>query len=187
MFKSYTGGPSVAGDALKAKQDLEALPTDVQLEYYVTFEGAPGWLELHSFSMGLANSGSLSGDGGARAGNATAQDVVLGLGSSAQILDLLNAVTTGKHLENLEVEAYWVGSEKAQLVDQYYFEDVLVTGLTSNGANANTVSLDYGAFSHGHIEYDAKGAKGATTVAGWDFVQNDAFTGPPVAPDVDLF
>ena len=182
-FESFTGGPSVGADAIKAKLD-EGLPTDVQLEYYVTFDGAPGWLELHSFSMGLAQSGSLGGGGGG-AGKATASDVSLLLGSSAQILDLTDGVTEGVHFKFFEVEAYRSGGEgKPQLVDQYYFEDVLVTGLQSSGANANAVSLDFAKFSHGHIEQDAKGGAGPTTETGWDFSQNKTFA-HAVASDFD--
>jgi len=48
------------------------------------------------------------------------------------------------------------------------------------------VSLDYAAFSHGHIEQDAKGGTGPTTETGWDFVANEPFD-HPVAPDVSLF
>jgi hypothetical protein len=36
------------------------------------------------------------------------------------------------------------------------------------------------------VEYDAKGAKGPTTQAGWDYITNEPFS-HPVAPDVDLF
>jgi hypothetical protein len=80
------------------------------------------------------------------------------------------------------------GDQGAQLVDQYYFEDVVVTELNSSGANADQVSLDYARFSHGHIEYDnTNGTKISTTEAGWDFVLNEAFSGKTVAPDVDLF
>jgi VCBS repeat-containing protein len=184
--KSFEGGPSIAGDAIKAQLD-EGLPTDVQLEYYVTFDGAPGWLELHSFSMGLANSGSGGFGGGGGAGKASASDVSLLLGSSAQILDLTEGVTEGVHFKFFEVEAYRAGGDKgAQLVDQYYFEDVLVTGLNTGGANFNSVSLDFAKFSHGHLEQDAQGGVGPTTETGWDFVQNEAFS-HPVAPDVDLF
>jgi hypothetical protein len=48
------------------------------------------------------------------------------------------------------------------------------------------VNLDYGAFSHGHIEQDFKGGAGPTTETGWDFVSNEPFH-HPVAADVDLF
>jgi len=186
-YKSFDGGPTVAGDAIKGKLDDAALPTDADLHYYVTFDGAPGWLELHSFSMSLANSGSLGGlGGGGGAGKASASDVSLLLGSSAQILDLTEGVTEGHHFKFFEVEAYREGGDKPQLVDQYYFKDVLVTGLNANDANFNSVSLDYGAFSHGHIEQDLKGGVGPTTETGWDFVSNEPFS-HPVVPDVDLF
>jgi len=180
----FTGGPAVAGDALKAKLD-DALPTDVQLKYYVTYEGAGGWLELDSFSMGLSSSATIGGSGGGGAGKVSASDVVLALGSSAQILDLTDGVTSGQHFKFLEIEAYAPGGEKGNsLVDQYYFADVLVTGLSTANATSNQVSLDYGKFSHGHVDYKADGTQGDITSAGWDFIANKEFTAPV---DADLF
>jgi len=44
--------------------------------------------------------------------------------------------------------------------------------------------VDFGEFSRGHIEYDAKGGKAGTTEAGWDFVHNIRFHAPV---DSDLF
>jgi hypothetical protein len=49
---------------------------------------------------------------------------------------------------------------------------------------ANQVGVDFAKFAHGHIDYDAKGAPGATTSAGWDFLANKDFTVPV---DSDLF
>jgi len=185
-LKDFTGGPAVAGDALKGQQDLNALPTDVDLQYYVSFEGSGGWLELGSFSMGLANSGALSGSGGALAGKVSASDVALLLGSSGQILDLTDGVTTGQHFKFLEVEAYLPGGDKGSLlVDEYYFEDVVVSALQTSNASTNQVSVDYAKFSHGHVEYDAKtGAALAPTSVGWDFVLNTAWDHG--APDADV-
>jgi len=59
--------------------------------------------------------------------------------------------------------------------------------LNTANATSNQVSLDYGKFSHGHIEYSGTGTSLGSTSAGWDFLSNTAFTGPPVAADVDLF
>jgi type VI secretion system secreted protein Hcp len=183
--KGFTGGPPVAGDATGSPQDEEALSTGVDLKYYVTFDGAPGWLELDSFSMGLSNSGGLVFGGGGGAGKVTASGVALALGSSAQILELTDGVTSGKHFKDLEVEAYQpVSGNDPQLVDQYYFQDVLVSTLQSSGANHNQVSVDFARFSHGHVEYQADGSAGDTTSAGWDFLTNKAFTAPV---DSDLF
>ena len=52
-------------------------------------------------------------------------------------------------------------------------------------ANAsNQVSVNYGKFSHGHIEQNDKGGLEPAVESGWDFVQNVAFS---TNVDSDLF
>jgi len=185
LNKNATGaGPSIAGDALKADLD-DALPLDVNLKYYVTYEGADGWLELDSFSMGLSNGGSIGSSGGAGAGKLVSSGAFLGLGSSAQILELTQGLASGQHFKDLEVEAYRSGGDKNDtLVDQYYFQDVLVSSLNTSNASSNQVEVNFGAFSHGHIDYKDDGTKGDVTEAGWSFVLNKDFSVPV---DSDLF
>jgi VCBS repeat-containing protein len=172
-------GPAIAGDAAGSKVEGGF---GGELRYYVTFDGAQGWLELDSFSVGLTQTGSLSSGGGGGAGKVQGSALSFSLGSSKELLLLSDALTEGRHLKNLEIEAYKIG-EKAQLVDQYYFEDVLVSSLQSAGAS-NSVSVDYLKFSHGHIEQNDKGGLEPAVESGWDFAQNKAFS---TSVDSDLF
>jgi len=177
-------GPEVKGDGLKAALDETV---GGALKYYVTFDGAPGWLELSSFNVGLSNPVSIgSATGGAGAGKVSASPAMLGLGSSKELLTLSDALTEGRHFKFLEVEAYAAsaGDKGAQLVDQYYFEDVLVSSLDGAGANDNLVGVEFGKFAHGHIEQTDTGALGQLTEVGWDFIENKVFTAPT---DADLF
>jgi type VI secretion system secreted protein Hcp len=170
-------GPAIAGDAIKAKlENVDSL--DANLQYYVSWEGSGGWLELGSFSVGITQPGSLSTGGGGGAGLASATDLLFTLGSSAELLQLENALTSGKFLENLEIEAYHVGGDGKQLVDQYVFQDLLVTSLQTINAVTNQVTVDFAQFSRAHIELNAKGGIGETTEAGWDFVKNSEFHVP---------
>src|SRR6185295_9342996 len=105
------------------------------------------------------------------------------LGASAQLLQLEDTLTSGKHLQDLEIEAYRVSSKGKDLVDQYVFEDLLVSSLSTSNAVFNSVSVEFAKFSRGHIEYTETGAKGATTEAGWDFVDASGFSAPV---DADL-
>jgi len=159
------------------------------LNYYVHFDGmaANTWLALDSFSMGLSSTSFLgSGGGGAGAGKVTNSDVQLSLGSSAEILKLTAALDSGKYLQNVEIEAYAPGGDKGpQLVDEFKFDTVVLTSLQTTNASTNELTFDFGSFTHGHIEQDAKGAL-QSTVTGWDFVQNHAVLSPPL-PDPDLF
>ena len=54
------GGGGGSADALNGSPPA-GLTTDADLQYYVTYEGANGWLELEGFSMALANSGGAGG------------------------------------------------------------------------------------------------------------------------------
>ena len=129
-------GPAIAGEAIKAKlENVDSL--DANLQYYVSWEGSGGWLELGSFSVGVTQTGSLASGGGGGAGKASATDLSFTLGSSAELLQLEDALTSGKHLENLEIEAYHVGGDGKQLVDQYVFQDLLVTSLQTTNSVTN--------------------------------------------------
>ena len=72
------------------------------------------------------------------------------------MVELTEALATGEHLKGVEIEAYVPGATRAtMLVDQYYFEDVLVTSLSTGGSafsTANNLSFDFARFNHGHVE-----------------------------------
>jgi VCBS repeat-containing protein len=173
-------GPAAQDDAIKAKLDATA----GELEYYVTFQGAGGWLELSSFSMGMSMAITTTG-GGAGAGKVSMGPATLGLGSSAELLLLTDALTEGKHFTFLEVEAYASGGDKGrQLVDQYYFDTVFVSSFEGGGATGNTVELDFIKFAHGHIEQSATGAALPAIEVGWDISKNESYS---VGTDSDLF
>ena len=175
-------GPEIAGEAIEAKlENVDSL--DANLQYYVSWEGSGGWLELGSFSVGLTQTGSLGTGGGGGAGQASATDLSFTLGSSAELLQLENALTSGKILDNLEIEAYHVGGDGKQLVDQFVFQDVLVTSLQTTNSVTNQVTVDFAQFSRAHVELNAKGGIGETTEEGWDFVENNDFSAPV---DADL-
>ena len=54
--------------------------------------------------------------------------------------------------------------QEQQLVDQYYFEGVLLTGLLTSAAGGGRhraqPELDYAAFNRGHVTQDIKGVGG---------------------------
>jgi VCBS repeat-containing protein len=174
-------GPAIVGDAIGSNVEGGI---GGQLQYYVTFTGAQGWLELDSFSVGLTQTGSIVLGGGGGAGVVRGSPLSFSLGSSKELLLLTDGLTEGKHIQNLEIEAYTVGGDsKPQLVDQYYLEDVLVSSLSSSNAS-NHVSVEYGKFSHGHIEQNNKGGLEPAVESGWDFELNKAFS---TNVDSDLF
>src|SRR4051812_10961941 len=167
--------PAHTADALGGEL-ADALPAYTPLKYFMTYEGAPGWLQVSSFSTGMI--------GGT--GQATADDVMLALGSSKQLVELTQTLLSGRHLNNLEVEAYRMDGAQPQLVDEYKFEDVILSGLTTSSATDNALSFDYGKYAEGHIAYDANGAQTTITTGGWDFIHNTASSGGAPHADIDF-
>jgi len=169
---SWDFGESGAGDATTAplsaptKNLGDVLPTDDELQYYVRFEGngfANEWLELGSFSMGLHAPQS----GGLQSGPVQSEPLSLLLGANPGIVALTDALADASVIDNVEIEAYTTSSKTGarQLVDQYYFEDLQVTGLQSTDGTANAAQFNYAAFSHGHVDQLGSGV----TQFGWEF------------------
>src|SRR5262245_27845040 len=150
---------------------LPSVDSSASLDYFIRFEGQD-WMRLEGFSLGLSQTGSLSSGGGAGAGKATATDIHTLLGTSGQLVELSADLTSGKDIENVEVEVYGAGA-KPQLVDQYYFQDVLLTGLQTSAANdggtAHSLSFDYAAFNRGHVTQDSKGGVDDIARDGFNF------------------
>jgi len=168
--------PAHNADALSGPLG-DALPLDASLAYFMTYAGAPGWLQVSSFSTGMS--------GGT--GPATADEVMLSLGSSKQLVELTQALLSGKQLSSLEVEAYRMDGAQPKLVDEYQFQDVILNGLSTDGsATQNTLSFSYGTYAEGHIAYDVNGAQSSITTGGWDFTHNTAFSGGTPHGDIDF-
>jgi len=174
------------GDLDKGLKLGESLSTDVQLDYYVHFEGLPTneWLRLEDFSMGL--NAAFSSTGGV--GKTTVDPVNLLLGSSASIVHLTDALAGGSVLKGVEIEAYYHGGQgKPQLVDQYYFGNASLSSLDTNNASSNALSFAYTGFGHGHVEYDPNtGASKGITEVEFD-LGGKSFNAPPIHGDVDFF
>src|SRR5262245_61898985 len=94
---------------------LPSVDSSEGLDYFIRFEGQD-WMRLEGFSLGLSQTGSLSSGSGCGAGKATATDIHTLLGTSGQLVELSADLTSGKDIENVEVEVYGAGA-KPQLVD----------------------------------------------------------------------
>ena len=157
------------------------------LKYYMKVDGVTDdWVQLDSFSLGLARTGSAV-EGKAGAGNLTAEDVFVTLGSSHAGTVLIEAAGKGTLLKSVEIEAYALGSEGFKdMVDDFRFDNVLVSSLqTSAGASGtvNEVGFDYAKFGHTHVEYDDTGKKTGETETGWDFKTGKLVGGPGGSED----
>src|SRR5205807_9074221 len=104
---------------------------------------------------------------------------------SSELVQLTGMLLSGKELKGVQVEAYRMDGAQPQLVDEYKFQDVTLSGLATSNATENQLSFNYAQYAEGHIAYDAKGAPGTITTGGWDFINNTAFSGgTPVADAV---
>jgi len=138
--------PAHTADALSGTLADSLSPSDPPLSYFMTYDGAPGWLQVgiagdRGFIIGMTSG----------AAGAMADDATLTLGSSKELVQLSEALLSGKHLNSLEVEAYRTDGAQLQLVDEYKFQDVLLTGLGLDTANgiANALSFNYAQYARG--------------------------------------
>ncbi|HEX4984748.1 MAG TPA: Ig-like domain-containing protein [Burkholderiales bacterium] len=182
---SATVAVSVAGLAEPASASNHVQPSvapGTELEYVVRFDNGQ-WLSLDGFSMGITSPSSLgSSSGGAGGGKAKADEAKLSLGSSGALVDLTGQLLGGDTIKAVEIEAYRSTGEGRQLVDEFKFTNAQLTSLDSGNGTDNTLGLQVGQFTHGHVDYDDKGAAHDSSVTGWDFTANKAFSGAlPVA------
>ncbi len=164
--------------AALAKSDvLPTVPGDV-LRYIIKFEGAglsADWLELSSFSTGIASTGGL-GALGVTPGKVSAQDLSFVLGASNTAVAVTEALLNGAHITNVNIEGYRTNGGTFQLVDEYLFTDVLATSIGSNSNGQtnlfNAISVNYGSYGYAHQPYGANGkTDGSARVVGWDFIE----------------
>jgi hypothetical protein len=100
-------------------------------------------------------------------------------GSSATVL--------GASPTSIESTALLLTGDEPQPADQFYFEDLPVTG--SQGSDADNIDLEFAIAQVGNdpVEYQSDASDGIVTADSWDYADNDAFTGTAVTADVDLF
>jgi VCBS repeat-containing protein len=143
-LESKTGdgsGPAADADQLVGPRDTAFVGN---LNYYLRVEGVgePNeWLRLESYELGLGT-----------------RDLSVDLGSSRLLVELTEALGSGRQFDYAEIEAYRVVEGKQLIVDEFKFEDVVVRELLSTNATRNTLSFDYDSVSYGHaVSHDAYG------------------------------
>jgi type VI protein secretion system component Hcp len=188
---NFKDGKSAEAPAVHPEVDFKDIEPQVgsgNLAVYAHFDGIDGWLKVDAFSMGLSSSVDVLGAGGAGAGKVSASDVSLSLGMSSGLVQLNDDLFKGTILKDAEIEVYLLGGKEAQLVDEFKFDDVHISSLSSSNESSNALSFDFGSYSHGHVALDGKGGVAGTTVEGWDLAQNHTASDlSPPHPDVDLF
>jgi type VI secretion system secreted protein Hcp len=110
-------------------------------------------IEVLSFSWGVTNSGTMATGGGAGAGKATFQDLLIVHNIDKASPDLLRACATGTHLKEATITHRKAGKGQLEFLT-VQMNDVIITGVTHGGATgqpySETVSL---AFAKVDLEY----------------------------------
>ena len=183
--KGFTGAFDPTADGAKAPQADEVTGP---LQLFMRVDGATNdWVELQSFSWGMSQTGTVGGGGGGGAGKTKASDVSVSLGTAASAAELFEIGLVGKHLKFVEIEAYAPGGkEGGRLVDEFKFEDVLVSShqVTGSSSEGHSVSFNFTKVGHTHVEQKADGSAGAETGMTFDVKANKVeSTGPAANPD----
>ena len=180
------------GTAEAAKAKLaDGLDTSTELRYYLHYDGAPGWLELSSFSMGLDVVVTSGTKDIIIVGEPTSTGVELVLGASEGLLELVQTlVDSGSKagsgmLSNVEIEAYINMQDKGfMLVDEYRFDEVQVTDWTTSNGTYNTLNFVFNEFSHAH---DDPYSTAANPEVGYDFAAGNLVNPPNMDADIVFF
>ncbi|HSA89262.1 MAG TPA: VCBS domain-containing protein [Burkholderiales bacterium] len=138
------------GTAPAATPDANGGPREAlapgSLHYFLRFDGVgePNeWLRVDSYELELD-----------RSGGAVMRDLSAALGSSSQLVELTAALGSGREFTYAELEIYRFAEGGPQILEEYMFENVRVTGLESTTATQNALAFDYGNLSYGHAIYD---------------------------------
>ncbi len=133
-------GSSTTGDGPAANPDVMLGgawedQTSGEMQFFLRVDGVGEWLSIGSYAFGLANPAS---------GEAQTSDLTVTLGSSGALVELTGLLASGAQLASAQIEVYnWRG-----MVEEFKFEDVIVTGLSSSSAG-NSLSLDFARIEYG--------------------------------------
>lgn len=137
-----------------------------------------GWIEIFSFSMGVANPATIgSATGGAGAGKASLSSINLMKKSDTSSPLLFQACCTGKHFQTAQMTFRKAGG-KALVYLQYDLNEVFVESIQWSGSSGGddspqeSVSLAYGAINVTYTPQKVDGTPDSAVIAGWDVKAN---------------
>ena len=144
-----------------------------------TDEKHKGWIEVFSFSHGIAQTGAgaISGGVGRSAGKVDHQDMHITKRMDKSSPYLSKSCCTGKHFPKAVIEIC-KNTGKKEIFQKYTLEHVLITSIQTGGGQGSehpveSFTLQYGKIKWEYSPMDVKsGAKGGTVAAEWDVIAN---------------
>lgn len=157
---------------------------------FLKIDGIPGesiddkhkdWIEIHSFSFGVAQKapGSAGAAGGASAERADFLDLNIVKALDKASPKIFEACASGKHLRTVTVELCRAGGDKAKYME-CKLTDCIVSAYLPRGSvqGGETFPLEEVAFNYGKIKLSytaqkrADGSGGGRVAGGWDLQAN---------------
>jgi len=146
-----------------------------------TDDAHPDWIEILSYSMGIAQaaSASASSGGGASAERANFQDFSIVKALDKASPKLAVACADGTHISSVVLELCRAGGGQSE-VHEYKLTDCIVSSFRPGGSGqgGETLPLEEVSFNYGKIEWNyiqqkrADGSGGGNVAAGWDLEKN---------------
>jgi type VI secretion system secreted protein Hcp len=135
-------------------------------------------IELASFSWGASQQGSVHTGGGAGAGRASFQDLLVVMNVSQAGPQLFLACAKGQHIREVILTCRRATGRDRRDFLRYTLSDVVVSSYQASGhasddsAPAEQISLTYGQFKVEYWPQKAEGSQAAPVTAGWDLGSN---------------
>jgi type VI secretion system secreted protein Hcp len=158
------------------------------VDMFIKIEGIDGestdekhdkWIELDSYSHGVAQAHSgASRTGGRTGGRADFEDFIITKTLDKATPDLNMYCCNGKHIPKIEVELCLATEDKHTFM-KYEMEDVIVASVSAGGSSESietkpleTVTFAYGKFKWEYTPIDHTGMAGAATDRKWNLELN---------------
>lgn len=144
-----------------------------------TDDGHKNWIEIQSYSHGLAQQigGSRSSGGAATAGRVDHADFSI-LKELDKATPKLNLVCcNGKHIPKVEIELCRSGEDK-NLFMKYTLTDVVISNISPSGSAGGAMPMEDVQFNYGQIDWEytatdpSTGSKGGAVTTYWNTETN---------------
>jgi len=156
------------------------------VDYFLKIDGVDGEstddkhkgeIELESWSVGGANSGSFSSGGGGGTGKVAMQDFHFVKKTDKSSAKLLSACCTGEHIKTATLVCRKAGGDQQEFL-KVILSPVLISSYQTGGsAGSDVIPMEQVSLNYGKIEYKYKeqkpdGSLGGEMIGGWDVTTN---------------